>query len=74
MYTITTKNKEIEMESETKYAKFAKVLWKVVENGRLTLGTVEELENEIDFEAREQGLSKDEIEQAIEYAKEHYTF
>ncbi|NCT19724.1 hypothetical protein GW781_01060 [bacterium] len=62
------------MESETKYAKFAKVLWKVVENGRLTLGTVEELENEIDFEAREQGLSKDEIEQAIEYAKEHYTF
>ena len=29
--------------------KFSKILNTVVENGRLTLGTVEELENEIEF-------------------------
>lgn len=62
------------MNEETRYTKFAKVLREVVDNGRLTLGTMEELENEVEFEAREQGLSDEEIKEAVEYAKEHYTF
>ena len=56
---------------ETKYTKFANVLRQVVDNGRLVLGTIEELENEIAFEAQEQGV---DMEEAVEYAKEHYEF
>lgn len=37
----------------------------ITENGRLTTGTQEELENEFEFEASEQGLSDSEIQEAI---------
>ena len=43
-------------------------------NGRLELGTPEELEIEVEHEARERGLSEAEIEEAIAYAFEHYQF
>jgi len=46
----------------------------VVSNGRLELNTPEELEIEIEHEARERGLSDDEIEEAIAYAFDHYRF
>jgi len=50
------------------------ILDTVVSNGRLELGTPEELEIEIEHEARERGLSDDQIEEAIAYAFEHYKF
>jgi hypothetical protein len=50
------------------------ILDTVVSNGRLELGTPEELEVEIEYEARERGLSDDQIEEAIAYAFEHYKF
>jgi len=50
------------------------ILDTVVSNGRLELHTPEELEIEIEHEARERGLSDDEIAEAIEYAFEHYRF
>ena len=50
------------------------ILDTVVSNGRLELGTPEELEVEIEYEARERGLSDDQIEEAITYAFEHYKF
>ena len=50
------------------------ILDTVVSNGRLTLHTPEELEIEVEFEARERGLSEDEITEAIEYALDHYRF
>ena len=50
------------------------ILDTVVGNGRLELGTPEELEIEIEHEARERGLSDDQIEEAIAYAFEHYRF
>jgi len=50
------------------------ILDTVVSNGRLTLHTPEELEIEIEHEARERGLSDDQIEEAIAYAFEHYKF
>jgi len=45
-----------------------------VGNGRLELGTPEELEIEVEHEARERGLSEAEIEEAIAYAFDHYRF
>jgi len=50
------------------------ILDTVVGNGRLEFGTPEELEIEIEHEARERGLSDEEIEEAIAYAFEHYQF
>ena len=50
------------------------ILDTVVSNGRLELGTPEELEVEIEYEARARGLSDDQIEEAIAYAFEHYKF
>jgi len=50
------------------------ILETVVCNGRLELGTPEELEVEIEFEARERGLNEEQINDAIEYAFEHFTF
>jgi len=50
------------------------ILDTIVSNGRLELNTPEELEIEIEHEARERGLSEDEIAEAIEYAFEHYRF
>jgi len=50
------------------------ILDTVVSNGRLELNTPEELEIEIEHEARERGLSDEEIEEAIAYAFEHYQF
>ena len=50
------------------------ILDTVVSNGRLSLHTPEELEIEIEHEARERGLSDKEIEEAIAYAFEHYRF
>jgi hypothetical protein len=57
-----------------KYAIYHDILDTVVSNGRLELHTPEELEIEIEFEARERGLSKDEIAEAIAYALDHYRF
>ena len=53
---------------------YCDILDTVVSNGRLTLHTPEELEIEIEHEARERGLSDDQIEEAIAYAFEHYKF
>jgi len=50
------------------------ILDTVVGNGRLELGTPEELEIEVEHEARERGLSEAESEEAIAYAFEHYRF
>ena len=50
------------------------ILETVISNGRLELGTPEELEVEIEFEARERWLNEEEINDAIEYAFEHFTF
>jgi len=50
------------------------ILDTVVSNGRLELHTPEELEIEVENEARERGLSETEIEEAIAYAFEHYRF
>ena len=58
----------------SKYSIFYDILDTVVSNGRLTLHTPEELEIEIEHEARERGLSEAEIEKAIAYAFEHYRF
>lgn len=55
----------------TTYAEYQDILETVVENGRWTTGTWDELEVEIDFEARERGLSEDEITEAVNYAREH---
>ena len=52
----------------------ADILETVVANGRLELGTPEELEIEVEFEARERGLNEEEINDAIEYAFEHFEF
>jgi len=57
-----------------KYSLFYDILDTVISNGRLELHTPEELEIEIEFEARERGLSEDEIAEAVEYAFEHYRF
>jgi hypothetical protein len=57
-----------------KYNLFYDILDTVVSNGRLELHTPEELEIEIEFEARERGLSEAEIEEAIAYAFDHYRF
>ena len=50
------------------------ILDTIVSNGRLELNTPEELEIEVEHEARERGLSEDEIAEAVEYAFEHYRF
>ena len=50
------------------------ILDTVVSNGRLSLHTPEELEIEVEHEARERGLSEDEIAEAIAYAFDHYKF
>jgi len=57
-----------------KYSLFYDILDTVISNGRLELHTPEELEIEIEFEARERGLSEDEIAEAIAYALDHYRF
>jgi len=57
-----------------KYAIYHDILDTVVSNGRLSLHTPEELEIEVEHEARERGLSDDEIESAIAYAFDHYKF
>jgi hypothetical protein len=57
-----------------KYAIYHDILDTVVSNGRLELHTPEELEIEVENEARERGLSEDEIEEAIAYAFDHYRF
>ena len=59
---------------ENPYSLYYDILDTVVGNGRLELGTPEELEIEIEHEARERGLSDDQIEEAIAYAFEHYRF
>lgn len=51
---------------------FAAILNTVVDDGRLTLGTREELENEIEFEASEQGLNEEERREAVAFAVAHY--
>jgi hypothetical protein len=48
------------------------ILDTVIENGRWTTGTWDELETEIDFEARERELTPEQIAEAVEYAREHY--
>jgi hypothetical protein len=58
----------------SKYALYYDILDTVVSNGRLEHNTPEELEIEIEHEARERGLSDDEIEEAIAYAFDHYRF
>ena len=58
----------------SKYSIFYDILDTVVSNGRLELNTPEELEIEIEHEARERRLSEAEIEEAIAYAFEHYRF
>jgi len=50
------------------------ILDTVVSNARLELHTPEELEIEVEHEARERGLSEDEIAEAIAYALDHYRF
>ena len=50
------------------------ILDTVISNGRLELHTPEELEIEVEHEARERGLSEAEIEEAIAYAFDHYRF
>jgi len=50
------------------------ILDTVISNGRLELGTPEELEIEVEHEARERGLSEDEIAEAVAYALDHYRF
>ena len=57
-----------------RYSIYYDILDTVVSNGRLELNTPEELEIEIEHEARERGLSNDEIEEAIAYAFDHYRF
>ena len=57
-----------------RYSIYYDILDTVVSNGRLALHTPEELEIEIEHEARERGLSEDEIAEAVEYAFEHYRF
>lgn len=52
-------------------AEYADILAMVVENGRWTSGDLDELEVEVDFEARERGLSEDEIKEAVAYARSH---
>jgi len=52
----------------------ADILETVVSNGRLELGTPEELEAEIEFEARERGLDEEQIKDAISYAFDHFEF
>ena len=59
---------------ENPYSLYYDILDEVVSNGRLELHTPEELEIEIEHEARERGLSDDQIEEAIAYAFEHYRF
>ena len=56
------------------YSIYYDILDTVVSNGRLELNTPEELEIEIEHEARERGLSDDEIEETIAYAFDHYRF
>jgi hypothetical protein len=56
------------------YEIYYDILDTVVSNGRLELHTPEELEIEIEHEARERGLNDDQIEEAIAYAFEHYQF
>jgi len=58
----------------SKYALYYDILDTVVSNGRLELNTPEELEIEVEHEARERGLSEAEIEEAIDYAFDHYRF
>ena len=50
------------------------ILETVVTNGRLQLRTPEELEIEVEFEARERGLDEEQIKDAKAYAFEHFTF
>jgi len=57
-----------------KYSLFYDILDTVISNGRLELHTPEELEIEVENEARERGLSEDEIAEAITYAFDHYKF
>jgi len=57
-----------------KYSLFYDILDTVISNGRLELHTPEELEIEVENEARERGLSEDEIAEAIAYALDHYRF
>jgi len=57
-----------------RYSIYYDILDTVVSNGRLTLHTPEELEIEIEHEARERGLNEDEIAEAIAYALDHYHF
>jgi len=56
------------------YSLFYDILDTVISNGRLELHTPEELEIEVEHEARERGLSEDEIAEAVKYAFEHYRF
>ena len=60
------------MNTNTLYPLYADILSTVVENGRLILNTPEELEIEVEFEARERGLSEDEIKEAVWYAFDHF--
>lgn len=55
----------------TTNADYRDILETVVANGRWTTGTWAELEVEVDFEARERGLSEEEITEAVNYAREH---
>jgi hypothetical protein len=53
---------------------YAEILTHIVENGLLELNCKEELEEAVWFEARERGLADEEIEEAIEFAIDHYKF
>ncbi len=50
---------------------YADILSTVVENGRLTDWTADEVEVQVDFEARERGLSEAEIAGAVAWALAH---
>lgn len=50
---------------------YADVLATVVENGRLTEWSAEELEAQVDYEARERGLSDTQVQEAVAWASAH---
>jgi hypothetical protein len=47
------------------------ILSTVIENGRWTTDSMDELETEVEFEANERGLSDEEVEAVVAYARQH---
>lgn len=57
---------------------YAEILNTVIDNGRITAQSPEDfqaqLKSEVEFEASEQGLSGEEVKEAVEFALTHASF